>query len=48
MSKQSGSYLLSETTCVLAMVRNDSRVHQAQLKKKKERKEKKNEQFSYS
>jgi len=29
MSKQSGSYLLPGTTCMLAMVRNDSRVQQA-------------------
>ncbi len=45
MSKQSGSYLLSETTCMLAMVRNDSRVHQAELKKKK-KKERKGKKMS--
>jgi hypothetical protein len=42
MSKQSGSYLLPGTTCMLVVVRNDSHVHQAELKKKKKgRKEKK-------
>jgi len=33
MNKQSGSYLLSETTCMLAIVRNDSRVHLDELEK---------------
>jgi hypothetical protein len=47
MSKQSGSYLLPGTTCMLAMVRNDSRVHQAELKKE-ERKEKKMSSISHS
>jgi hypothetical protein len=35
MSKQSGSYLLPGTTCMLVVVRNDSHVHQAELKKKR-------------
>jgi hypothetical protein len=41
MSKQSGSYLLPGTTCMLAMVRNDSLVHQAELKKRRKEKKKK-------
>jgi hypothetical protein len=41
MSKQSGSYLLPGTTCMLAMVRNDSRVHQVELKKEEGKKRKK-------
>ena len=46
MNKQSGSYLLPETTCMWAMVRNDSRVHQAQLKKPEERKKKRRRKMS--
>jgi len=48
MSKQSGSYLLPGTTCMLAMVRNDSRVHQVELKKEEGKKRKKMSSISYS
>jgi hypothetical protein len=45
MSKQSGSYLLPDTTCMFVMVRNDSHVHQVELKKRR-RKEKKKKMSS--